>query len=188
MVTDSVANSSLVVYPARLGEADTRPDPQIVSFSVLDPALEAVGDPDTLPHPCIDLMQRPSAGDVFCNSYPTCTQIYETVRATGIPNYRGARIALRSNLRIDAWHRWEHIFDDPSLVDMLAYGFMAGFTGLPTGNLTNHASALRNPMYTSCTQGSIVYSTHNIESHTAIYTTQKCAPRQMRRAKPDNAN
>ena len=71
------------------------------------------------------------------------------MKAQGVPNYRGAKVPLRHRLNIDAWRSYVDIYNDRSLPDMLAYGFLSGHLGatMPALGLSNHSSALRNPAH-----------------------------------------
>ena len=56
-----------------------------------------------------------------------------------------------NGLNVPEWRRASHLFNDPSLPDMLAFGFPSGHLGsvVPATNLANHASAVRNPAHIS---------------------------------------
>ncbi len=89
---------------------------------------------------------------------------YMSVRATGRPNYLQARIPLKSNLNIHMWRLLTQGHDDPTLCDMLEYGFPLGFEGttVPTPTYKNHQSATAYPdsinefLTTELTQGSLL--------------------------------
>ena len=91
-------------------------------------------------------MARPIAADVFINSHRELANIYGAVRESGVPNYRGLQIPVKHALNIPAWRKIEHRLSDPSLVNMLAYGFPVGYASgeVPTPGTPNHSSALRN--------------------------------------------
>ena len=68
--------------------------------------------------------------------------IYESVRATGVPNIMGARTLVPSALNIPAWEA--HLLGvDDQLLDMIKYGFPMGYIGpvSPTQDIDNHPSA-----------------------------------------------
>ena len=72
--------------------------------------------------------------------------IYSAVTAAGVPNYRGTRIQLPTNLCLSEWARdtWEA--KDSQLLDYLTYGFPVSYRGpIPTANAGNHASATQHP-------------------------------------------
>ena len=58
------------------------------------------------------------------------------------------RIPLSHDLNIEAWHEREYLLPDKSLVDMLAFGFPAEYSGTapPVTGLVNHSSCLRQPL------------------------------------------
>ena len=92
-------------------------------------------------------LDRPSPSKVLSSWYPGLADIYNRVRLSGKPNYRGSRIAVHSGLIIEAWRRRSHLIKDKSLVDMLEFAFPVGFTGdrKPAEGLPNHGSAVRFP-------------------------------------------
>ena len=93
------------------------------------------------------LLIRPAAAPILVAKAPDISRTYEMVRRCAVPNYRGARVPLKSNLNIQAWRDSAHIHGDHQLPDLLEFGFPAGHVSLnqPVVGLTNHASALRNP-------------------------------------------
>ena len=80
---------------------------------------------------------------------PDLVQIYDAVREWGVPNCRGARIAVNSDINIDSWRARAHIYNDDSQADMLQYGFPCGHLASepPKTDLPNHSSAIRNPAH-----------------------------------------
>ena len=94
-------------------------------------------------------MPRPRASREFSRTNPDLARIYNTVAASGVPNYRGARIPLSHGLNVAEWRRCEHLLDDKSLVDMLAFGFPVGYQASepPALGVRNHSSAVRNPLH-----------------------------------------
>ena len=93
------------------------------------------------------LLGRPRPAKGFRAACPGMAGVYQRVVATGVPNYRGARVPLGHAIRAEEWRKWSHIHGDASLPDMLEYGFPCGFVGRkqPATGLSNHASAMRNP-------------------------------------------
>ena len=72
--------------------------------------------------------------------------IYERVKATGVPNHQGARIPLPRGLNIPTWRRLTADHQDTSLIDLLEYGFPLGYEGpIPTLSYSNHMSATCYP-------------------------------------------
>ena len=90
------------------------------------------------------LLTRPNSSNVLSTSYPEFTRIYDAVRSSGIPNYRGVKWDIPSGLNIDQWLANQHKFSDKSLIDLLRYGFPASYeiTSKPVCNLSNHSSAV----------------------------------------------
>ena len=74
-----------------------------------------------------ELLTRPTPSAGFRQLSPVLASVYTRVCKLGVPNYRGARIPLQSKLNIQAWRKHEHKFKDKSLVDLLQYGFPAGY-------------------------------------------------------------
>jgi hypothetical protein len=76
-----------------------------------------------------------------------CFRIYDSVRASGVPNFLSARLSLPHALNIPKWRWYLHNYEDISLVDFLDYGFPVGFDAQcplsPTYN--NHSSATSYP-------------------------------------------
>ena len=108
----------------------------------------------TFPHcpdadaPMVDrILDRPGGSKAWSDSEPLLADIYRRVVDIGVPNYRGARCRVPSDLNIDEWRKSEHLLQDRSLVDCLAFGFPVGFTGLepPQTGIDNHSSARMNP-------------------------------------------
>ena len=74
---------------------------------------------------------------------PAMGKLCDAVRKLGVPNYRGCRLPVPSQLNIAGWRRHEHLLEDECLVDMLAFGFPIGFEGekKPREGTPNHGSA-----------------------------------------------
>ena len=75
---------------------------------------------------------------------PQLVRIYDTVRATGLPNPMAARIPVPTSLNLEAWRDCiEEIGGRPHVLDFLTYGFPLGYVG-PTSDsveVGNHPSA-----------------------------------------------
>ena len=84
---------------------------------------------------------------LHCGSYhDDMLRIHHTVAATGLPNYRGARIPLPSNLALDHWDYLASKFGDPAVAEFLRYGFPVSYEGgCPDAAPGNHASATQHP-------------------------------------------
>ena len=92
-------------------------------------------------------LERPRVADVLSSTYPGLAGIYDRVRMSATPNYRGCNIPVPSGLNIQAWRPRAGFIKDKSLIDMLECGFPTGFTGntVPRQNLLNHGSGVRYP-------------------------------------------
>ena len=74
-------------------------------------------------------------------------RVYETVRAFGIPNYRGARIKINPTFHPETWLEMLQGYDDLLIIDFMNYGWPAGYesTSTPVLGLPNHSSGLKHP-------------------------------------------
>ena len=64
------------------------------------------------------------------------------VAACGLPNFMGAKIPVPSNLNSKAWAQLAVTPHQCQVVEILTYGFPAGFDGpVPDPAMANHASA-----------------------------------------------
>ena len=84
----------------------------------------------------------------LATAYPQTALIYETVKATGLPNAMSSRLPLPSGLHVEAWeaiatgHR-----DDAMVLDGIKYGFSLQYWGNPIpseGREYNHSSATQH--------------------------------------------
>lgn len=76
------------------------------------------------------------------------TDIYNSVRATGLPNSLGAKIPLYSAVKVDQWRAFaDSHYIEEWLLEMLRYGFPLQYTGGPPkdNNISNHISATQYP-------------------------------------------
>ena len=73
--------------------------------------------------------------------------LYDIVRATGVPNYMSARIRIPSEIKCDAWDALLHGYHDAEIAEYLRFGWPGGYTAptLPTSTTKNHPSALMFP-------------------------------------------
>ncbi len=77
-----------------------------------------------------------------------CARIYDIVRATGVPNFIGAKVPLLHGFNISRWrHYLVDYTDDPVLCDMLDYGWPVNYTApwFPSTCYNNHQSAIAFP-------------------------------------------
>ena len=75
--------------------------------------------------------------------------LYEIVRATGVPNYLSARIRVPSGLNCDAWDSLLYAYRDAEIADYLRFGWPGGYTAPvpPTSSDKNHPSAELYPTH-----------------------------------------
>ena len=65
---------------------------------------------------------------VTISTIPQCFQIAEIIRGTGLPNYRQARIPLRSGLNVQVWEYRLRDYPDKFLLQYLKFGFPLSLT------------------------------------------------------------
>lgn len=74
---------------------------------------------------------------------------HELVAASGVPNYRGCRIPVKTGLNPEAFRRMGGDFHDPRIIECIAYGFPISYEGdrgeLSSTPVKNHAGARENP-------------------------------------------
>ena len=78
---------------------------------------------------------------------PQLAPLLHAVRSSGLPNYIGARQPVPHNINIQAWRQGSHLFSDPSLTEMLEFGFPIGYIAphSPAPYTGNHRSATQHP-------------------------------------------
>ena len=75
-------------------------------------------------------------------------RIYSQVVACGAPNFISAMVPLPTNLDIGQWQFITVSPQDKVVVELLQYGFPAGYCGpIPTPTLRNHPSARNHPSH-----------------------------------------
>ena len=103
-------------------------------------------DVDLTPHVFAE-HRRDSWPDPDFGSANAClAEIYNSVKATGIPNAMGARRLIPSSLNIHAWEKYLVQTDQP-LLDLIKFGFPMGYVGpvSDTTHVPNHPSATQFP-------------------------------------------
>ena len=90
---------------------------------------------------------RPPLSQDFAQAFPSLALMYRAVSNARAPNYRGARLSVPHNLNIPAWRERSHLFSDPSLIEMLEFGFPIGYTASlpPAPYSRNHPSPTQHP-------------------------------------------
>ena len=75
--------------------------------------------------------------------------LHERVFTSGVPNYRGLRIPLVSELNIPRWRSFLSAYHDNNIVDYLEFGWPVGYDyeqfGFPVSQLRNHSGATNYP-------------------------------------------
>ena len=74
--------------------------------------------------------------------------IAEIIRHSGLPNYKQARIPIKSGLNIESWKRHFGNYPDQRLIQYLQYGFPLSIKepdSLVNQQVKNHFSALQDP-------------------------------------------
>ena len=74
--------------------------------------------------------------------------IAEIIRQTGVPNYRGARIPIKSGLNLEAWERHLKDYPNKKLIEYLKFGFPLSIQSpnkLTNTDVKNHYTALQYP-------------------------------------------
>ena len=70
------------------------------------------------------------------------------ISRVGIPNYKGARIEIQSNINLDKWESYLKNYKDKEVVNLLRYGFPLGINDHKTlnrTNISNHSTATQYP-------------------------------------------
>lgn len=99
-------------------------------------------------NPYFVAQERIATWPMIDQSLGQITDVYNKVRATGLPNALGAKVPLFSSIKPDNWRYLAHDQQiDEWLFEMLRYGFPLQYTGKsPTDNhVDNHSSAIKYP-------------------------------------------
>ena len=70
------------------------------------------------------------------------------IRKSGLPNYRGARIPIKSGLKIPAWEKYLQDYPDKRILQYIRFGFplsLGSALGLRNTSVKNHYSAMQHP-------------------------------------------
>lgn len=83
--------------------------------------------------------------------FPVFMSQYQTIKATGLPNYMKARIPVHSDLNILQWELALQCYHDKQICEFLKYGWPVGFlhSTPPVAIPINHKSALEFPDHVS---------------------------------------
>ena len=101
---------------------------------------------------CTFLFIGPDREPFQCKSIEHYFEIAELVEATGVPNYRGARVPLHTNLNLQAWDKYLVGHRNQRLAQYLRFGFPLSIREgdrekLCEKKVTNHQSACDFPQH-----------------------------------------
>ena len=91
---------------------------------------------------------RPDRKPVELDSIDMLLNIADIIRHTGQPNYRCARIPIRSGLQVEAWEKYLKDYSDKRVLQYIRFGFPLSLVDpneLNNTNITNHFSACQYP-------------------------------------------
>ncbi|KXJ18189.1 Alpha-1,6-mannosylglycoprotein 6-beta-N-acetylglucosaminyltransferase A [Exaiptasia diaphana] len=75
--------------------------------------------------------------------------LHNTIFASGLPNYKGCRIPLKSNLQIPIWRNYLRTYEDRIVCDFLEFGWPVGYDYetflFPVSQPRNHNGATQFP-------------------------------------------
>ena len=93
-----------------------------------------------------EMLIRPELNDSFRSLFPTDALIYDSIRHSKVPNYRGVRIKLNPNFNPSIWHEILKGYDDLQVIDFMAFGWPASYEcdKIPSLGLPNHSSSVKN--------------------------------------------
>lgn len=85
----------------------------------------------------------PTTTPLARQEFPSFCDLYEEIRAKGLPNFLGAKIPVSSNLHIQKWKEYLNNYHDKEIVEFLEYGWPIGFhSEVPPESVNdNHPSA-----------------------------------------------
>ena len=77
--------------------------------------------------------------------------LHNEIRNSGLPNFQGKRIPIKSKLNIAFWREILRDYDDYQVCDMLEYGWPVGHIGVPfeSSFCRNHKGATDFPLISS---------------------------------------
>lgn len=88
----------------------------------------------------------PSTTSHAREAFPEFCATYECIREHKLPNFIGAKLPVKSGLKIHNWERLLEAYHDKDLVCFLKYGWPVGYNAAspPSSANDNHQSALRH--------------------------------------------
>ena len=90
----------------------------------------------------------PDRQPVAITTLPQLLTIADTIRSTGFPNYKVARIPIKSDLNVEAWEYHLKDYSDKQILQYIKFGFPLSLTNaneLGNKEVTNHYSACQYP-------------------------------------------
>ena len=90
----------------------------------------------------------PDKEPVCIDSIEKLIPIANSIRASGLPNYRAVRIPIKSGLNVEAWERHLKDYEDKRVVQYIKFGFPLSLNNpheLNNTDITNHYSACQHP-------------------------------------------
>ena len=90
----------------------------------------------------------PDRAPVELNSIDTLLNIADIIRETGEPNYKCARIPIRSGLQVEAWAKYLEDYSDKRVMQYIKFGFPLSLINpneLNNTEITSHFSACQYP-------------------------------------------
>ena len=90
----------------------------------------------------------PDKEPVLIDSVDKLISIANSIRDSGLPNYRGVRIPIKSGLNIEAWEKYLQDYADRSVLQYIKFGFPLSLVDpgkLNNSEVTNHYSARQYP-------------------------------------------
>ena len=90
----------------------------------------------------------PDKEPVLIDSVDKLIKIANSIRSSGLPNYRGVRIPIKSGLNIEAWEKYLQDYADKRVLQCIKFGFPLSLCDpgkLKNSKVTNHYSACQYP-------------------------------------------
>ena len=90
----------------------------------------------------------PDREPVELNSIDTLLNIADIIRHTGQPNYKCARIPIKSSLQVEAWEKCFEDYSDKKVLQYIKFGFPLSLFNpneLNNTDIANHFSAHQYP-------------------------------------------
>ena len=85
----------------------------------------------------------PDKEPVFIDSVDKLIKIANSIRNSGLPNYRGIRIPIKSGLNIEAWEKYLQYYVDKRVLQYIKFGFPCLFVTLVNLRITKLLTIIR---------------------------------------------